>query len=65
MTRSIYLKPTKGARVLNPDARPPQPLPDQGLRVPDTLYWQRKLLEGAVELVLPPKANNRKAKEDA
>lgn len=63
----LYLKPKKGARVLNPDQSPPRPLPENGLRVANSLYWQRRLQEGVVELCNPPKtpAAPKKSKEPA
>ena len=59
---TLFLKPKNGARVLNPDQRPPRPLPEAGARVNDNLYWRRKISEGAVEIFNPSKPA-RKAKE--
>lgn len=59
---TLFLKPLGTARVLNPDQNPPQPLPVNGLRVVDSLYWRRKLAEGVVEEA-SPKTAAKKAKE--
>ena len=51
---TIFLKPKAGARVMNPDQNPPQPLPPGGLRVDDSQYWRRRIQEGVVEITTPP-----------
>ena len=59
---TLFLKPKNGARVLDPDQRPPRPLPETGTRVNDNLYWRRRISEGVVEISNPPKPA-KKAKD--
>lgn len=59
---TIIIKPVKGARVLDPDQIPPRPLPAEGAKVRDCLYWRRRLAEGVVEQV-SVKAAGKKNKE--
>lgn len=45
-TQTIFLVPKAGLLVLNPDTG--KPLAAGGERLPKTVYWRRRLLEGSV-----------------
>lgn len=62
---TLFLKPKKGARVLDPDQSPPRPLPESGARVTDSLYWRRKIAEGVVEIFTKPGAGPTAAASEA
>ena len=48
---TIFLKPMKGRRVLDPAQTPPSPLPPEGRRVVDSPYWRSRIKDGVVEVV--------------
>jgi hypothetical protein len=47
----IYVKPTAGRRVMDPNQIPPAPLPAAGTLVEKSIYWDRRLKDGDVEVV--------------
>lgn len=51
---SIFLKPKAGRQVPYPDIN--AMLPEAGASVEDSQYWQRRLLDGDVEIAEPPKS---------
>lgn len=55
----ITVKPSEGARVLNPATR--QPLPAEGASVPRSTYWLRRIAAGEVEEVKPAKGKKKEA----
>ena len=51
MSKIIHIKPAQGVRVLDPDAIPPEPLPEEGKKVVQCPYWTRRISTGEVTLV--------------
>lgn len=61
MADRLYLKPKDPGAIVR-YAPPVQDriLPADGDHVPNSLYWQRRLLAGDVVTSRPPKAGNKK-----
>lgn len=55
----ITIKPAPGLRVLDPTTM--QPLPPEGAQVEKNTHWIRRIKEGDVTLVTPPKPNAKVA----
>ncbi|MDR1656132.1 MAG: DUF2635 domain-containing protein [Deltaproteobacteria bacterium] len=47
----ILVKPLDGKRVLNPSQNPPVPLPPEGTVVERSIYWDRRVSDGDVEVI--------------
>ena len=56
----MYVKPSKGLKVRDPQLL--DFLPDEGREVPETTYWHRRLRDGDVVSVTPPKKGSATAK---
>lgn len=56
--KTIYLKPRGGLIVRDPLTA--LPLAAGGEEKPDNAYWRRRLNEGAVDVVPPPKPKAKK-----
>lgn len=59
----MYVKPVQGRTV--PDPSRGDALPPEGRDVPDNQYWQRRLIDGDVEQVTPPKPEKTPTKQTA
>ena len=49
----ILVKPAPGLKVRDPDSLTRAHIPDEGMEVPDTNYWRRRIKSGDVTLVTP------------
>jgi len=59
----MFVKPAHpDLLVANPDARPPMPrhLPAEGVEVPDTQYWRRRIADGDVILAPAPEPQTKR-----
>ncbi len=54
----IFIKPISGVMVKNPDNND-EYLSQDGEEVENTTYWQRRMIDGDVEIVKPPKSNTK------
>ena len=61
----VYVVPKEGLRVLDPDKKPPAPLPAVGAWVPWNGYWCKCVLDGDVERTDPPLDNTPTAQAQA
>lgn len=50
---TLNVKPRDGFQIRDPDLR--DLIPEAGRVVPDTAYWQRRLRDGDVELIIETK----------
>ena len=57
---TLFVRPAPGARVRDPETK--APIPETGVDVPNTGYWQRRIRMGDVVVVTPP-APTKKSKE--
>ena len=48
----MFVRPKNGLRVRHPDTR--RPLPPEGLEVVESSFWNRRLRDGDVEIVVNP-----------
>lgn len=53
----MFVKPLNGQQVIDPDFG--ELLPPEGRRVEDNQYWQRRIMDGDVEVAADP--NDAKA----
>ena len=58
---TIFVRPAPGARVRDPATK--APIPDIGLLVPNTGYWQRRILAGDVVVTTEAAQPKPKSKE--
>jgi len=65
MNKTLFLAPKQGLRVLNPDQNPPVPLPSGGALVNASTYWQRRIADGDVTVIIPPSKPKAAPKEKA
>lgn len=58
--KRLYVKPKEPGMALR-DPRTKRQLPDEGGSVPNTTFWRRRLINGDVLEVKPPKAKRSAA----
>jgi len=56
----LFVRPAPGMRVRDPATR--APIPEEGVLVPHTGYWERRIRTGDVVVAEPPVAPQPKSK---